>query len=480
VSSFALPDNNAIDLASETVLLDNMPSPNGNHNGGDLNFGKDGFLYVSIGDGGCDYADDSGCAGSNDAARDLHVLSGKVLRITRDGNIPPGNPFTGDDTARCNGTGRAAPGRTCQETFAWGLRNPFRFGFDPNAAETRFFINDVGQGAWEEIDYGQAGADYGWNCREGAHTNSPSGKCSPTPPDMVDPIHEYSHATGCRTISGGAFVPAGAWPAEYTGAYIFADFLCGKLFALRQGSGGWTATEFASDLGFGVVHLRFGPPSDPQALYYTTYGNGGQVRRITQRFTDVPPGHPAYQAVEELRTRGLVKGYAPAGCAGAGLASPCYGPADTSLRAQMAVMIVRAMGWSGEQATNPFTDRGGLNAELWEAVGILAVRGVAEGYGDGRFGPNDTVSQAQLVSFVTRAMIERGFWQPAAQDDPSIYPNVPSSTGHRLDLVTYVQNAGALPDYPARANWASWNGPATREWFARVLWQALDDFLAVP
>ena len=77
-------------------------------------------------------------------------------------------------------------------------------------------------------------------------------------------------------------------------------------------------------------------------------------------------------------------------------------------------------------------------------------------------------------------MVERGYWQPASRDNPSIYPNVPASTGHRLDLVTYVQNTGSLPDHPANATWASWNAPATRGWFARVLWQALDNFLAAP
>jgi glucose/arabinose dehydrogenase len=114
------------------------------HNGGDLHFGKDDYLYITVGDGGCDYAGDSGCAGQKDASRDSHILLGKVLRITRDGGIPATNPYTGTDSARCNLTGRTDPGKKCQETFASGLRNPFRFAFDPNASGTRFFINDVG------------------------------------------------------------------------------------------------------------------------------------------------------------------------------------------------------------------------------------------------------------------------------------------------------------------------------------------------
>ena len=156
VSRFTLPAGNVIDPLTELQLLNLIPSVTPNHNGGDLQFGKDGNLYVSVGDGGCDYALNSGCAGFNDASRDEHALVGKVLRIAPDGSIPADNPFQGAGTARCNVTGLTAPGNRCQETFAWGFRNPFRLGFDPNAAGTRFFINDVGQGFWEEIDLGQA------------------------------------------------------------------------------------------------------------------------------------------------------------------------------------------------------------------------------------------------------------------------------------------------------------------------------------
>ena len=277
----AAGQQNQIDPASELVLIDNMKSTAGNHNGGDVHIGKDGYLYVSLGDGGCDWAGDSGCAGSNDASRDQHVLTGKILRVTLDGNIPPSNPFQGPGTARCNNaTGSTTPGNKCQETFAWGLRNPFRFAMDPNAAGTRFFINDVGQGVWEEIDEGQAGADYGWNCREGAHTNSTSGPCNPTPPNMVDPIYEYSHSTGCGSITGGAFVPNGLWPG-FDGAYMFSDYVCGRIFKMTQ-SGTWSAIDFATGLGSSsAVHMIFGPFGNGQALYYTTYANGGDVRRIT-------------------------------------------------------------------------------------------------------------------------------------------------------------------------------------------------------
>ena len=145
ISRFTLdvPTANVINPATEVVLLDGVLNFAGNHNGGQLRVGPDGFLYAGIGDGGCDYAGDSGCQGSNDASRDRNILNGKILRIGRDGSVPPTNPFLGAGTARCN-TGPSAPGTICQETFAWGFRNPFRFAFRPG--DGALIVNDVGHG----------------------------------------------------------------------------------------------------------------------------------------------------------------------------------------------------------------------------------------------------------------------------------------------------------------------------------------------
>jgi glucose/arabinose dehydrogenase len=300
VSRFVLADTNTVDRASETILIDNIPSTAGNHNGGDLQFGKDANLYISVGDGGCDYAG-TGCAGSNDASRDQNVLLGKVLRITPTGAIPAGNPFQGLGTGRCNLAGRTTAAR-CQETFAWGLRNPFRMAFDPNAPATRFYINDVGQNVWEEIDDGVAGADYGWNVREGHCANASTTNCGAPPAGMTNPIHDYSHAaTNCGSITGGAFVPGGVWPAAYDGGYLFGDYVCGRIFALTPAG---TRTIFADQLGASsAVHLAFGPHGATQALYYTSYQSGGTVHRIayaaagnqapTARLSATPPaGEP--------------------------------------------------------------------------------------------------------------------------------------------------------------------------------------------
>jgi glucose/arabinose dehydrogenase len=287
VARFVLASNNTVDPASEFVLIDNIHSPAGNHNGGDLHFGKDQLLYISVGDGGCDYANNSGCAGANDAARDRHVLLGKIPRITRDGAIPASNPFQGANSGRCNVTGITTAGNWCQETFASGLRNPFRIAFDPNAALTRFFINDVGQNTWEEIDEGSSGADYGWNVREGHCANGSTTDCGPPPAGMTNPIFDYPR--GCtagvvsgNSITGGAFVPAGIWPSEYDGSYLFGEYVCGKIFRLSpNGSGGYNASEFATGLGSSsAVAMIFGPYQGTQALYYTSYAGGGQIHRI--------------------------------------------------------------------------------------------------------------------------------------------------------------------------------------------------------
>lgn len=305
VSRFTLPAGNVISPATELVLVNSisrMSGDAGNHNGGGLGFGKDGLLYISIGDGGCDYANDSGCQGSNDASRDKHALLGKLLRVTTTGGIPADNPFQGAGTGRCNTNGLTTAGNHCQETFAWGYRNPFRFAFDPNAAGTRVFVNDVGEGAREEVDEVQAGADFGWNCREGTQVNNTGGPCSPTPPNMIPPIFEYSHGarvpgtsspTGptppsCNSITGGAFVPNGTWPG-YDGAYLASDYVCGWIFTLRQGAGGtWTASDFAASLGANsAVTIKFNPFNAAAGLYYTTFAGGGQIHRVS-----MPPVGP--------------------------------------------------------------------------------------------------------------------------------------------------------------------------------------------
>jgi glucose/arabinose dehydrogenase/PKD repeat protein len=280
ISRFVLADTDVVDPGTETVLVDNIPSPHGIHNAGGLGFGPDGYLYASVGDGGCDFRGDSGCFLLNDAARDLSGLSGKLLRVTRDGATPPGNPFTGAQSAPCRITGSTSQPKRCSEIYAYGLRNPFRFAFDPG--DGRLNINDVGADKWEEIDRGAAGADYGWNEREGPCVRDSRTNCGPPPAGMTNPIHSYDHLTGCTSVTAGAFVPGGAWPAEHDGRYVYGDLVCEKLFELSEGPGGVTVQEFGTGLG-NLIDASFGPHGSGEAFYYITWGQfpNDTIRRVS-------------------------------------------------------------------------------------------------------------------------------------------------------------------------------------------------------
>ena len=291
VSRFAM-DGNTVDKSREEVLIDNIPSPNGNHNGGDLHFGNDGDLYVSVGDGGCDYAEKTRCQYENDASRDKNVLLGKLLRIEPDGSIPESNPYTGPGSARCNVNGRTAVGSNCQETYASGFRNPFRFAIDdpdPGGA-ARIFANDVGGQRWEEIDSVRAGADYGWNTCEGSADNPyKAGSTNCEGGGLTGPLHQYNHNTGCESVTAGAFVPDDTnWPDRYRDVYLFGDFVCGKMFSLTpKDGGGFEKETFVRGLGSrSAVAMNFGPYKNGQALYYATFEDGGMIRRIA--FTNGP------------------------------------------------------------------------------------------------------------------------------------------------------------------------------------------------
>jgi glucose/arabinose dehydrogenase len=318
VSRFTIDDGGS--LGNERVLIDNIPAPGGNHNGGDLQFDRNDLLYISVGDGGQDLRDPARTQEDNGNARRLDILNGKILRIQRNGGIPSGNPFTGSGTRRCSGApvldGESAgakaenkkkdrrkkkkkrrrqrrnrSGPVCQEIFATGLRNPFRIAFDPNDnnGPQRFFINDVGTSAWEEIDEGQAGADYGWNVREGPCSVGSISNCQPDnrfeEPRFAYRLQQQKEPfDGCRTITGGAFVPDEAEWASFNGVYLFADFRCGKIFILSDEDPGDPTGVFASGLPLfqGATHLAIGPAPE-FALYYTTFDGGGQVRKL------VPP-----------------------------------------------------------------------------------------------------------------------------------------------------------------------------------------------
>lgn len=199
--------------SSEVNLLRiNQPFPN--HNGGTLQFGSDGYLYAGLGDGGA-----AGDPFGN--AQSLNTLLGKILRLDVDSAepyaIPPDNPF-GD------------------EIWAYGLRNPWRMAFDPLTGD--LYIADVGQNAWEEINYLPAGSpggvNFGWDYREGAHPYE-----GDAPAGLTEPVAEYSHGEGGCSVTGG-YVYRGAMP-EWSGIYLYGDYCTGFIWGLMQVNGAWQA-----------------------------------------------------------------------------------------------------------------------------------------------------------------------------------------------------------------------------------------------
>ena len=275
VSRFTMSGDTIV-AGSEAVLLDNIAARGGNHNGGDLAVGQDGDLYVSIGDSG------QNPRGTGDtAAEDLSLLNGKIVRITTDGGIPADNPFVGDaNAASCATAGVSmSTSKKCLETYDWGLRNPYRFAFDPNTGATRFFINDVGQGTWEEVDQGGRGLNYGWNNREGFCDTGSTTSCPPTPAGFTDPLTAYPHSSGCTYITAGTFIPNGVWPKQYDGSYLFADGGCGKIFERTAGGAVDYGSPFASTSGV-IVDMAFVTAGADPSLYYVTNGTS-QLRRIT-------------------------------------------------------------------------------------------------------------------------------------------------------------------------------------------------------
>ena len=215
VSRFSLDaaDQNRANPASELILLE-IEQPFGNHNGGQIAFGPDGYLYIATGDGGS--GGDPLRNGQNP-----NTLLGALLRIDvneaangRPYSIPPDNPFV------------AAPGR--EEVYAYGLRNPWRFSFDADTGA--LWAGDVGQNGYEEIDLIVAGGNYGWNVWEGDHCFEPKENCPSE--SFIPPVVEYGRNKG-GSITGG-FVYRGQRIPEYFGKYFYADYASGRIWALTH------------------------------------------------------------------------------------------------------------------------------------------------------------------------------------------------------------------------------------------------------
>ena len=260
IAEYAVASDGTFDPASARKLL-TIDQPYRNHNGGNVQFGPDGLLYIGMGDGGS----------ANDPERralNVSVLLGKILRIdpTPDGDqpytIPADNPFVGVDGAR-------------PEVWSVGVRNPWRFTFD--SATGDLWIGDVGQGEWEEIDLARAvdgggrGLNFGWSAFEGTHRfNSDQAEDG-----VTMPIFEYQHGEAGCSVSGGDVYHGGDVPS-LVGWYVFSDYCSGIVTALQQTDGALTGRVVLGTVS-GVSAIRTGPDGQ---LYVLSL-NDNAIYRIT-------------------------------------------------------------------------------------------------------------------------------------------------------------------------------------------------------
>jgi len=252
-------DPNVANANSEIVFNGNFPIPhstNNNHNGGCLQFGPDGFLYVGTGDGGS----------ANDPpnnAQNIDVMLGKILRIdvdTPNGTIvyssPSTNPFFGQTAG-------------LDEIYAFGMRNPWRFSFDRSTAE--LLVADVGQSAREEIDIVTIGGNYGWRVMEGTicNPNFNNGVCTP-PPGSILPIFDYAHLSGRCSITGG-YSYRGLRSAVPLGAYVYGDYCTGEIWQLQSSTNTLLFDTTLSITSFG----------EDEAGEVYVVSQGGSISRLT-------------------------------------------------------------------------------------------------------------------------------------------------------------------------------------------------------
>ena len=251
----SLPDGTKVDSASENIML-TIQQPFKNHNGGNLIFGPDGYLWIGMGDGG-------GQGDPNNNGQSSQTLLGKLLRIDVDHgepySIPADNPYA-------NGGG-------LPEIWAIGLRNPWRFSFDRLTGD--LYIGDVGQDSWEEIDFLSADfistpVNFGWSKREGTHPYKDAG--GDEMPGLTDPIFDYGSDTGC-SVTGG-FIYRGDKLPEFQGVYIFGDYCSGNIMGLIRKDGNTWESKMLFNTPYNIS--SFG--EDQNGDIYLLDLNGGVYR----------------------------------------------------------------------------------------------------------------------------------------------------------------------------------------------------------
>ncbi len=286
ISRFSVSGNpNIADASSELVIL-NIPHPYDAHYGGDLEFGPDGFLYISKGDGGSSEGD------PENRSQNLNELLGKILRIDVDNTdpgknyaIPNSNPFANDGDPNTRG-----------EIWAYGFRNPSKFSFDSSTGD--LWIGDVGQKKYEEINLnaGNAGGlNFGWRCYEGTDTFNTSAGCPPintiTFPvnqylNMADPGSEPDGATGCAVAAG--YMHRGSENTNLNGNFFFGDWCSGQIFMLENNGGSWDRTVISPSVVGSTNWVAFGQDNNNELYVLSNPLGTGYIFKIKQNTLSSP------------------------------------------------------------------------------------------------------------------------------------------------------------------------------------------------
>ena len=415
-------DPDVADPASATILLV-VPDPYPNHNGGQLQFGPDGYLYIAMGDGGS-----GGDPGNR--AQNKGELLGKILRIDVDGSgtkpcgqstampygIPPDNPFVGTAGA-------------CAEVWAYGLRNPWRFSFDRENGD--LFIGDVGQNLYEEVDWQPAGTpsgrNYGWRRMEGFHCYDPATDCNDG--TLTLPILEHDHSLGC-SVTGGYVYRGAAYP-QLNGVYVYGDYCSGTIWgAVRDASGVWSERA----IGTSQYISSFGE-DEAGELYVVEHS--GAVKKITSLTTFLKPTVSALKPAAAVKgDPGLLltvdgSGFTPSSVVRwNGSSRTTTYVSRTRLRAAIPASDVAAPGTVLVTVANPApgggVSSGGtfsitnmfldvpLSHELRRPIEGIAAAGITTGCGERIFCPESPVTRDQMAVLLLRGEHGSSYAPPAA------------------------------------------------------------------
>ncbi|MBC8044447.1 MAG: PQQ-dependent sugar dehydrogenase [Rhizobacter sp.] len=399
---------------------------NSNHNGGKIAFGPDGYLYASIGDGG----------GGNDPqknAQDTSRFFGKILRI--DVDLKSGNEVTGDYAIPADNP-FAGTSATRKEIYAWGVRNTWRFSFDPVTG--RLWAGDVGQNAVEEIDLVQKGRNYGWRETEGNDLNTAVGATAADTvgKNIVLPVFTYQHSDGNASITGGYVYRGGLLP-ELSGKYIYADYVSGRVWALTYNGSAAAGNELLFKTTGGVQVSSFGV-DEQSNLYFCGY-NSGRIYKLTSG-TAAPTG----MAVAGIGGWSALKSGITGSVRAAAVAP------DSSLYVAGSITAAGGIAVSNIARWTPATGWSGLGAGINGTVNALAAAPNGDVFAAGSFTSAGGVAVSNIAKWSGTS------WQPVSTGvDGYVSALAMASNGDVFAAGSFTSAGGV-----AVSNIAKWDGAA--------------------